>query len=772
MTVKDATPLGRIDEIRQRLRGATRFSAFDLMSGYHQLQIRSTDIPRTAFNTRYGHFEWVVMPFGLCNAPATFQRWINRILGDLLDDCVIAYLDDLLIYSSTESEHVRHIEQVLTRLAKAGAFLNLDKSFFNRDSVNYLGHVVSADGISIRPDYVDAVLEWPQIIDKHDVQSCCGLVNFFKDWLPYYADLLLPLNELRKKDVPFSWNIDCQSAVRVVQHAIASAPVLEFFDPGKLTTIYSDASAFAIGGWIGQRPVVPPEAPDRPILYWSRKCKPPETRYGTHERELLALLELVRIGRPYIEGRTVTAKTDHQALKWLQTQPTLSRRQAAWVERLQSLDLTIEYLPGKFNTLADILSRRPDFAPNCPKCNSKIAIAAVTYTASRATLIDRIIAASSVDDFARRCIHQLRSTGGESEKPPEKERNGTSDPSDRADHGASDPSDLADHGASDPSDLADHGAPGLADQHGATSKESSDTASDTAPALRGTSAPVRASRRATLTPTEAQPSAPPANPTTDGYQLAPDGTLRFRGRLYVPDHETLRYEVIQSVHDRIHLGITRTIDAVLRDYYWPGCGKDVKAWIASCDACQRHKPRNRAHGSLRPLPVPERRFADYAMDFFDPPSRSHGFDAILLVIDRLRKYLTLIPCNKKDTAVTIAHRFVENVVRHQGLPSSIVVDRDSKWTSRFWTTLAEHLGIRMELTTARHQQANGLAESGVNIVKTALRTTLGATPTDWFDQLAMIELAYNATPHTTTGFSPFELTFGQRVSLSALEKLR
>ncbi|KAG5461165.1 MAG: hypothetical protein BJ554DRAFT_6685 [Olpidium bornovanus] len=199
---------------------------------------------------------------------------------------------------------------------------------------------------------------------------------------------MAPLTNLLKKDAPFDWSPVHQAAVDAIKHKIASAPTLAYFDPTKATTLYTDAFAFAIGGWIGQRDSTNPEALDRPVLYWSRKCKPAETRYGTHERELLALLELLRIDRPYVEGRPFTAKTDHQALKWLHTQPQRSRRQAAWIEPLQSFDMTIEYLPGRQNRLADILSRRPDYTPNCPKCDARI-VAAAAVTTGRSALLDR-----------------------------------------------------------------------------------------------------------------------------------------------------------------------------------------------------------------------------------------------------------------------------------------------------------------------------------------------------------------------------------------------
>ena len=369
-TVKDATPLARIDELRQRLRHARVFSALDMMSGYYQIKIDSASVPYTAFNCRYGHYEWLVTPFGLTNAPATFSRWINSILSDLLDVCVVAYLDDILIYSPSEEQHLIDVDKVLSKLADAGAILNLTKSHFHKTKVTFLGHDVDAHGISLNSSSTESIRNWPQITDKHDIASFCGLVNYFKAWIPGYADLLAPLNRLRKKDAAFDWTIDCQTTVRVLQYYLSNAPVLAYFDPDKDTVLMSDASAYAVGGWLGQKDEQTGLL--RPILYYSRKCNDAETRYGTHERELLAIVEMLRVCRPYLEGRDFVVKTDHEALKWLQQQPSLSRRQASWIEKIQAFRMHIEYLPGKLNAVADVLSRRPDYYPNCPRCQAKI----------------------------------------------------------------------------------------------------------------------------------------------------------------------------------------------------------------------------------------------------------------------------------------------------------------------------------------------------------------------------------------------------------------
>ena len=294
------------------------------------------------------------------------------ILSEQLDTCVVAYLDDILIYSCTEEQHIKDVDNVLTALSTAGAILNLEKSHFCKKKVEFLGLNVDAEGITPNTSYVDAISKWPPITDKSDLATFCGIINYFKQWIPDYADKIQPLNALRKKDAAFIWDDSCDYAVKQLQDALVNAPVLVYFDEDQETILTTDASAYAIGGWLGQRKTGQPNEVVRPIVYWSRKMKDAETRYGVHEQELLAVVEMLRVTRPYVDGRPFICRTDHEALKWLQEQPNLSRRQAGWVEKIQSFNMKIEYMPGKFNTIADALSRRPDYYPNCPRCNAKV----------------------------------------------------------------------------------------------------------------------------------------------------------------------------------------------------------------------------------------------------------------------------------------------------------------------------------------------------------------------------------------------------------------
>ena len=688
-TVKDSTPIARIDELRQRLRHTKVFTALDMMSGYYQLKIDPSSIPYTAFNCRYGHFEWVVMPFGLCNAPATFSRWINLILSDLLDTCVVAYLDDILIYSPNMEQHLLDVDKVFTRLSSAGALLTLDKCFFGEKSVEFLGHRVDGTGITLNPNYVKSIQEWPLITNKADLASFCGMVNYFKNWILDYADICKPLNDLRKKAATFIWTKREHMTIRVLQQAISTAPVLVYFDPNATTTLYTDASAYAIGGWLGQR-AVDTDGPDQPILYYSRKMTDAETRYGTHERELLAIVEMIRATRPYVEGRQFIAKTDHDALKWLQTQPQLSRRQAGWVEKLQSYNFLIEYQPGKLNHIADALSRRPDYMPNCPRCRFKL----------------------------------TSTLGGES---PLKTQDNTEENNANS---INVPVNLT----TTTHDLLDENAFRQAISHDEVDH-----------IFKTIHAQTKSADPAISSPT---------------WKLI-DKLAYFGSRAYVP--EALRDTLLYQIHDleTIHAGPKRTIDKLAMNYYWPSMGKDTRKWIKACDNCQR-KAKLNTSGHLRPLPIAKNRFDDISLDWFTPPNKCEGFDNILLTIDRHRKLLSLIPCKTTDTAAITAKHFIEKIYPNQGIPKTMTVDRDSKWCSEFWEHFTKCLDITMNIATARHQNTNGLAEAAVKTTKRMLASILATQKNNinWVEALPVIAFAYNSTPHTSTGFTPFELTYG------------
>jgi len=358
VTVKDKYPLPRIEELLDRLKGAKIFSKLDLRSGYNQVRINEGDIPKTAFSTRYGLFEFCVLPFGLTNAPATFMRLMNTIFVGELDRFVQVFLDDILIFSETIEQHVAHLRKVLTTLRQQQLFAKMSKCEFGLPAVTYLGHIVSSEGISTDPSKVAAVKDWPTPKDVHEVRQFLGLAGYYQRFILNFAGIAAPLTDLTKDDTPWTWSESQSSAFSTLKRALASAPVLMVPDPHKDFVVETDASGFAIGAIVSQED---DKGRLRVVSYASRKMTGPESRYAVHTKELLAIHYAFGKFRHYLHGPRVKVITDHQSLKYLLTQPQLDNQQARWIGFLQQFDFEIVYRPGDQNAAADALSRSPQF---------------------------------------------------------------------------------------------------------------------------------------------------------------------------------------------------------------------------------------------------------------------------------------------------------------------------------------------------------------------------------------------------------------------------
>ncbi len=361
ITVKNRYPLPRIDDLLDRLHGAQYFSKLDLASGYHQIRIKAEDVHKTAFRTRYGHYEYLVMPFGLCNAPATFQRLMNDLFRAELDDFVLVYLDDILIFSRTEEEHRQHVARVLEILQENQLYAKMSKCEFGKQRVEFLGHVVSAEGVHVDPRKISAIKDWPRPRTVRDVRSFVGLASYYRRYVKGFASLAAPLTGLMSNKMrgEIPWGPAQVRSFQALKDALTSAPVLWVPEPAGDFVLHSDASDVGLGAVLSQK--VGKET--RVVAYHSRKLSPTEQRYTVHERELLGVLEAVTVWRHYLMGKPFVIKTDNWANKHIQTQPHLDpKRMARWVGKLQEYEFTIEHIAGEKNVVADLLSRRADYA--------------------------------------------------------------------------------------------------------------------------------------------------------------------------------------------------------------------------------------------------------------------------------------------------------------------------------------------------------------------------------------------------------------------------
>ena len=374
-TVKDRTPLPSHCELRERVKGSKFLTKVDIRDAFHMIRIFDDDCHKTAFKTRYGLFEYTVSPFGLSNSPATFMRLMNRVFLDLMDRCVVFYVDDILIYSESYAQHLLDVQAVFERLAQHHLHVKLTKCIFAVSELEFCGMNVSIDGFSIQESQVSAVCNYPpkdpSCSSKKYVQQLMGSVRFFADFIPWLADIAQPLFQLTKNDNIQDWGVEHQSVFRIIQFYLTTAPVLSYFDSTRPQTyITSDASDFAIGGWLGQTTL----SGDRVVIsYWSRQMIQSECHYPVHEREFLSLFCFIKKFRMYLHGVPFTAYVDHRSLEHMQTQPHLSARQVRWIQFLQEFEFDISYLEGAKNTFADWLSRRPDYAHfSCPHCRSAL----------------------------------------------------------------------------------------------------------------------------------------------------------------------------------------------------------------------------------------------------------------------------------------------------------------------------------------------------------------------------------------------------------------
>lgn len=363
-TIRDSYPIPRIDQLMDLLQGKKVFNKLDLTAAFNQIPMNPDDIEKTAFNTRYGQFEYTVLPFGLCNGPATCMRLMQNVLADYLDKFVMVYLDDCLQFNACEEDSIRDLRLLLQRLKDNDLHLKLSKCVFGVDEVDYLGHVVGKDGLKVDPKKVKAVRDWPEPDNLGKLRSFLGLVGYYRKFVPGLAQTSAPLTELIKKNVPWTWGDRQRAAFNALKQALTTAPVLAVPQFGKPYVIYTDASDAALGAVLLQ---------DqghglRPCAYYSRKLRPAERNYSVGDKELLAIIDALREYSVYVQGVPTKLYTDHANHRTLfsrKAEAFETPRVARWICYLQRFlpELEILYKRGEENQ-ADALSRRPDLMLN------------------------------------------------------------------------------------------------------------------------------------------------------------------------------------------------------------------------------------------------------------------------------------------------------------------------------------------------------------------------------------------------------------------------
>ena len=701
ITVKNRYPLPLIQETLQAVSKAKYFTKLDVVAAFNKLRMTEGQEKLTAFRTSFGLYEYLVMPFGLCNAPSSFQRYINDVLHEYLLDFVSAYIDDILIFSETRQEHEKHVRKVLQKLREAGLQIDIEKCAFFQRSIKYLGLIISTDGIQMDPEKLAAIADWPAPRSVRDVQAFLGFANFYRRFIHRFAAIAAPLTNLTKKDVPFAWSPPCQSAFTDLKQRFLSGPVLQRFDFDRRCRVETDASDFVCGGVLLQPD---PNADERwlPVAFFSSKMTPAECNYEIYDKELLAIIRALETWRPELEGTEtpVDIVSDHRNLEYFMSSKRLSRRQARWAEFLSRFNFKIVYRPGVDNGCADALTRR---SQDHPEGENDDRVAQQHQT---------MLKPHQIDTPASLTLAPVTLRPGADNSPDNED------------------------------------TPSLADQLIEAYREDP-FAQDLRTALE------QGHRRI--------PGFPLAECSLEGPMVryrqqrifVPDHA-ELRRKLCQAAHDGPSFG---------HPGSAKTHELLAREYWWPNMLLTVKQLCRNCHVCRRTKPSTEQyHGALKTLPVADRRWRHLSMDFIVglPPSVLNGqvCENILVVVDRLTKMTHVVPCNDMSADATAA-LFYQHVWRLHGLPDTIVSDRGAQFTSQFWSHLCRRLKIKSLLSTAFHPESDGQTERMNALVEQYLRTYCTYLQDDWAPFCASAEFALNNHASEATHVTPFFANVGQ-----------
>ena len=321
------------------------YSKIDLLIGYHQLRVREVDIPKTTFRTRYGHFEFTVMPFGLTNASAAFMDLMHRVFQPYLDQFVVVFVNNILIYSQPEEKHEDHLRIVLQALRDHQLYAKFSKCEFWLTKVKFLGHIVSASGVSVDPEKVEAVMSWERPKSVFEIRSFLERTGYYRRFIEEFSQPAALMTRLTQKGVKFEWDDLCEKAFQELKMRLTTAPIMIVPEQGQRYTVNCDASRDGLGCVLMQA--------ERVVAYGSRQVKNHEQNYPTHDQELAAIVFVLKILRHYLYGEQFEVFSGHKSLKYIFTQQDLNMRQCRWMEYLEDYDFTLHYHPSKANVVAN-----------------------------------------------------------------------------------------------------------------------------------------------------------------------------------------------------------------------------------------------------------------------------------------------------------------------------------------------------------------------------------------------------------------------------------
>lgn len=714
ITIKDAFPLPRIDEIFDQLYNAMYYTKFDFKSGYFQVPLSKEDRPKTAFSTRDNHYQFTVLPQGITNGPATFQRVINHVLGPARWRYALAYIDDIIIYSKTFDEHLVHLHDICRILTDARFRLNPDKCEIAQTQTDYLGHSITHGEIRPSPHNVNGLLQTkiPETADE-----ACKFVKaaeYYRKFIPHFSQIAEPLRKFvpttktqqkKGQKTPIKLTQEEIHAFEELKRFLTTDLVLRLPNNRFPFKVQTDASDEGIGAVLLQ---IYPEG-DRPIAYLSKKFTPAQRKWSPMEQECYAFICALDKWHNYLSGISFTWETDHKALTQLNQKAQINKRCERWRLKILTYDFKTQYIPGLQNSMPDYLSRSPVDDPEDDPDEW-------TNTTSTATQTD----------FESLSINSLTTAAVQTRAA--KRRDALNNPT-------------IDINPTKPD------TPNEENRHFPISSEQLKAAQQIDDFANTIIRNIKKHKK---------------------YVLKDDLLMRRLKHLvpYVPKGE-LRQTILDIYHDSAangaHFGRNKTVHKIKTRYFWPSMYTDIDNHIKSCIPCAQFNPRRqKSPGNLRPIKPPEGVWQLVSMDFHGPifPTSQRGNKYIITLTDILSKFV-IAKAVRDNSAQTTVRFLKEDVITKFGTPRCILTDNGTHFTSSLTNELIKQIGATHLYSTPYHPQTNGQIERYNSTMDAKIATLSNSNKTNWDDQLAFVTFNYNTSIHSSTKHTPFEMMYGR-----------
>lgn len=736
-TISDKFPIPQIDEILDNLGKSVYFTTLDLKAGFHQIEMDHAHQPKTAFSTALGHFQFTRMPFGLKNAPATFQRAMNNILGEYIGTICFVYLDDIIIIGKNLKEHIQNLTKVLKRLAEFNLKIQLDKCEFMKRETEFLGHVITQEGIKPDPEKISKILDWKLPTNQKEIKQFLGLSGYYRRFIKDYAKIVKPMTKFLKKDETVNVNDESyKAAFSKLKQIIASDQILAYPDfklPFILTT---DASNYALGAVLSQIQ----NKVERPIAFASRTLTKCETNYSTIEKEALAIMWGIDKFKPYVYGNTFTLFTDHKPLQYIKN-CNKNQKILNWRTELENYDYTIIYKEGKTNVVADALSR---------KIEDKIEVNINT---------DSSISGSDTDTLPP---HGGNEPPDEEDQVPNEENEQLHDENESDDdtiHSAESSEDYFIHCVERPinyyrnqiifrisrinTDILETPFTHFRRTIICRDKFDEDSITETLKRFHNNK------QTAIMAPEEIIPT------IQDVYKKHFNQKGHFvLTQLQVEDvtNEERQDVIISKEHNRAHRGVSEVENQLKRSFFFPNMLSKIKLVNQTCKMCNMHKYERKPYNiKLSPRPTTDKPFDRIHMDIFQ--INKHNF---LSLVDSFSKHAQMIFMETKN--LTDVKNALAQYFSTYGTPRKIITDHETTFMSLQLKGYLDALNV--ELAYASCSESNGQVEKTHSTIIEIINTNKYKFPN--LDTPALVCLAislYNNSIHSATKFSPNEIIF-------------